>query len=220
MAVTIAIEDICRLLEDVYGRPVWKPSRRLLDELVLTILSQHTAACNYNRAFANLTERFGDWQCVMRADVNAIEDAIRVGGLAKTKAIRIKGLLAEVQERFGGLNLDFVADMPSRDARALLMQFKGVGIKTASCTLMFSLNRPVLPVDTHVHRISRRLGLIGAEVNAEQAHYILGDMVPDNLVYRFHVDLVTHGRRMCKAQKPMCDVCPLLEICAAGPIML
>jgi len=210
------IADICELLETSYGKPVCSPSYGPLDELILTILSQHTAAVNYNRAFANLRERFGSLEAVRAADVQAIEDSIRIGGLAHTKAIRIKRLLEEVRARFGVLSLDVLADMPDEEARSLLMDFDGVGIKTASCVLMFSLCRPVLPVDTHVHRISIRLGLIEPSINAEAAHHELGEIVPDELTYSFHVNLVTHGRRVCKARNPACDVCPLLELCPSG----
>lgn len=214
------IAEICALLDGEYGRPDTKPRYGPLDEFVLTILSQNTSAANYTRAFANLRERIGDWNAVRTASEAEIEDAIRPGGLARIKAPRIKQALNDILERTGDLSLDFLADMPDEDARRFLMEFDGVGIKTASCVLMFSLNRPVLPVDTHVHRLSQRLGLIDRTVSAEAAHDALQAVVPDELVYSFHVNLVTHGRRVCKAQKPACDGCVLLHLCPHGQRLL
>lgn len=213
------IAEICALLDEEYGRPDAKPRYGPLDEFILTILSQNTSAANYTRAFERLRDRFADWDAVRTATVAEIEDAIRPGGLAKIKAPRIRRALNEILERTGGLSLDFLAEMPDDEAREYLMQFEGVGIKTASCVLMFSLGRPVLPVDTHVHRISRRLGLIGRE-SAESAHHTLQAMVPDDLVYSFHMNVVTHGRRVCRAQNPMCDACVLLPICNHGQSLL
>ena len=214
------IADICALLEEEYGRPDTKPRYGPLDEFILTILSQNTSAANYTRAFGRLRERFGSWEEVRTAPVSEIEDAIRPGGLANVKAPRIKRALDELLERTGSLSLDFLAQMPDGEARDFLMGFDGVGIKTASCVLMFSLNRPVLPVDTHVHRLSARLGLIDGRVSAESAHHVLQEIVPEELVYSFHVGLVTHGRRVCRAQNPACGECALLELCTHGQARL
>lgn len=210
------IRCISALLERAYGRPEFGPNDGPLDELILTILSQNTSAINYRRAYASLKSRFGTWDDVRNADPSEIEDAIRVGGLAHTKAGRIKRVLNEIHGLVGSTNLDLLADMPDKEARDFLMRFDGIGIKTASCTLMFSLGRPVFPVDTHVHRISKRLGLITSSVSAEAAHDVLQAMIPDELVYSFHVNLVTHGRRTCKAQNPKCDDCCLLMVCPTG----
>ena len=210
------IEHICACLEGVYGRPECRPTHGPLDELILTILSQNTSAVNYTRAFTNLREKYKSWDDVRHADTSDIEDAIRVGGLAHIKAQRIKKLLGEIYSRYGDLSLGFLADMSNDEARALLMQFEGVGIKTASCVLMFSLCRPVFPVDTHVHRVTRRLGLIGSSVSAEAAHDALQAMIPDELVYSLHINLVTHGRRVCKPRNPACDICVLLTLCPYG----
>ena len=209
------IARIGALLEAKHGRPEFKPDLTPLDEFILTILSQNTSAANYQRAFASLRERFASWDEVRQADVKDIEDAIRCGGLARIKAGRIKASLDDIHARYGKLDLDLLNEMSDEDARAFLMQFNGVGIKTASCVLMFSMGRPVFPVDTHVHRIAGRLGLIGPKVSAEEAHRLLQAMIPDELVYSMHVNLVTHGRRVCKARNPACDVCPLLEMCVS-----
>ena len=210
------IARIGALLEAEYGRPEFNPDLKPLDEFILTILSQNTSAANYRRAFASLRERFESWDEVRQADAGDIEDAIHCGGLARIKADRIKASLDEIHSRYGKLDLDFLNEMSDEDARAFLMQFDGVGIKTASCVLMFSMGRPVFPVDTHVHRIAMRLGLFGPRVSAEEAHRLLQAMIPDEMVYSMHVNLVTHGRRVCKARNPTCDVCPLLEMCLFG----
>jgi len=209
------IARIGALLEAKHGRPEFKPDLTPLDEFILTILSQNTSAANYQRAFASLRERFASWDEVRQADVKDIEDAIRCGGLARIKAGRIKASLDDIHARYGKLDLDLLNEMSDEDARAFLMQFNGVGIKTAACVLMFSMGRPVFPVDTHVHRIAGRLGLIGPKVSAEEAHRLLQAMIPDEMVYSMHVNLVTHGRRVCKARNPACDVCPLLEMCVS-----
>ena len=210
------IRRIAALLESEYGRPEYEPTHGPLDELVLTILSQNTSSVNYGRAFESLRGRFGSWDEVRLADESEIEDAIRVGGLARIKAGRIKRVLNEIHSLRGETSLDFIAEMPDEDAREFLLRFDGVGLKTASCVLMFSLGRPVFPVDTHVHRIAKRLGLIGSSVSADAAHEILGEMIPDELVYSLHINLVTHGRRVCKARNPRCRECVLLELCPYG----
>lgn len=214
------IARICALLEQAYGRPVHDPERAPLDELVLTILSQNTSSANYSRAYASLRERFASWDDVRQADPADIEDAIRTGGLARIKAGRIKKVLEQIHSERGETSLDFLASMSDDEARQYLMRFDGIGAKTASCVLMFSLGKPVFPVDTHVHRIAKRLRLIGPSVNAEAAHDVLQGMVPDELVYSCHVNLVTHGRRVCKARNPACDVCVLLPDCPHGQQVL
>lgn len=210
------IRRIAALLEKAYGRPEFHRTHGPLDELVLTILSQNTSSVNYGRAYASLRDRFRSWDEVRVARESEIEDAIRVGGLAHIKAGRIKRVLNEIHDARGETSLDFIAQMPDGEARDFLLRFQGVGLKTASCVLMFSLGRPVFPVDTHVHRIARRLGLIASSVSADAAHDILGDMIPDDLVYSVHVNLVTHGRRTCKAQNPKCGECVLLTLCPYG----
>lgn len=211
-----SIDTICSLLDIAYGHPANKPSYNPLDELILTVLSQNTSVANYTRAFSNLKEKYPAWEDVRRARLQDIESAIKSGGLAHIKAPRIKRLLEEIYQTRGELSLDFLTGMSDEDARDYLMQFAGVGLKTASCVLMFSMRRPVLPVDTHVHRISQRLGLIGTSVSHDAAHGILQSMVPDSLVYPFHVNMVAHGRQVCKARSPLCDVCVLLELCPSA----
>ncbi|MHB1455476.1 MAG: endonuclease III domain-containing protein [Armatimonadota bacterium] len=209
-------DRIFRLLEDSYGSPVCKPEYNPLDELVHTILSQATSRANYTAAYKGLRNRFPTWEDVKDADVQDIEDSIRMGGLAKTKAIKIKQILHQINTEHGKLDIDFLADMSDHDAIEYLMGFDGVGIKTAACVLMFSLCRNVLPVDTHVHRICQRLSLISAAVSPEDAFYVLEGKCPPEKRYSFHINLVSHGRQVCKSQKPLCDICRLLPECSFG----
>ena len=207
------IARVVALLDEVYGPHQNHPSGDPLDGLVGTILSQHTSDVNSHRAHQRLRERFPTWQAVLDAPEEALADAIRVGGLARLKARRIQEVLARVVAEHGGFDLGFLADLPLDEARAWLTALPGVGPKTAACVLMFDLDRPALPVDTHVHRVSRRLGLIGPRVSADAAHAILEAQLPPEQVYAFHVSMIAHGRRICRAPVPKCGLCPLTELC-------
>lgn len=207
------IERVCDLLDTAYGRQEFKPQHPPLDELVLTILSQNTTGKNCLKAFQSLKISFPEWDHVRTADESDIARAIHSGGLSVVKAARIKAILRQIYEAQGNLDLSWLAGTDSREAMDYLLSFHGVGPKTAACVLMFSLGRPVLPVDTHVRRISMRLGLIGPKVSAEQAHELLQQIVPDERVYSFHVNMLAHGRRVCAAERPKCDICILKEDC-------
>jgi len=207
------VREIGRLLEEEYGRPAPRRKLRPLDELILTILSQHTSDANSDRAFESLKARFSSWEEVRDADPDAIADAIRAGGLARVKAPRIKQLLSRLSAERGSLDLDFLSQHPLEEAREYLLGLDGVGPKTAACVLLFSLDLPAFPVDTHIHRVSRRLGLIDLTTSAEEAHGVLESLVPPEEVFTFHVNLITHGRRVCKAQRPRCDDCVLAQRC-------
>ncbi len=190
-----------------------------LEELIFTILSQSTTDTNSERAFTALRKRFPDWEQLRRARVASITAAIRQAGLANQKAPRIKRILSELHKRHGIASLDHLEDMNDAEAVEYLTAFDGVGPKTAACVLLFACRRPVLPVDTHVHRVSGRLGLIGPRVTAHQAHDELGAMVAPRLVLDFHVLLIRHGRTTCKAQRPRCDDCVLRQRCPMGLAM-
>lgn len=205
--------EIIAILDKAYGRAPQQASADPLFELVLTLLSQHTSDHNSGEAMHRLVERFPTWEAVLAAPVEAIEDAIRPGGLAPTKSKRLLALLAEVHERRPGWDLDFLADLPLAEAKAWLTSINGVGPKTAACVLLFALGRPALPVDTHVERVAKRLGLVPAKMSAAAAHDALEAMLKPSQVYAFHVDLIQHGRRTCHARGPKCEACPLLERC-------
>ena len=195
------------------------PPRRSdpLEELVLTVLSQHTSDINAERAFESLRAAFPSWDDVVAAPTRAVADAIRSGGLADTKAPRIQAILREVAERRGTFDLASLAGLSDDEARAELMSLPGVGPKTAAVVLSFSLGRDSMPVDTHVHRVTRRLGLVSPKASAERADRLLHELVPEGLRTPLHVALIRLGREICKAPIPRCRVCPLNDICPTAP---
>ena len=205
--------QVLALLKQEYGPMEWRPRLDTVSELVFTILSQHTSDTNAERAGEGLRGRFGSWDAVAEATVEEVEETIRSAGLARQKAPRILGALQRVLELRGELGLDFLAELPLAEAKAWLRELPGVGPKTAAVVLCFALGMPAMAVDTHVHRVTRRLGLIGPKVTAEQAHDILEPLVPPEEVYAFHVGLITHGRRVCHARRPECGRCLLRERC-------
>jgi endonuclease-3 len=207
------IEPVLHLLLGEYGSCQWQPRNSPLAVLVQTILSQNTSDVNSRRAFNSLLASFDSWESVAAADVNDISIAIKMGGLGDIKAKRIKAALGEIKRKQGRLELDLLNQLPLAEARDWLKQLPGVGSKTASCVLLFSLGRPALPVDTHVLRVAKRLGLIEPKTSAEQAHRLLESLVPADSVYQFHLLLIKHGRRVCQAQRPRCSRCVLQGIC-------
>lgn len=211
------VRTILARLEKRWG--AMEPPRRVdpLDELVLTVLSQHTSDLNAERAFAQLRAVFPTWGDVMSAPTAAVADAIRSGGLADTKAPRIQAILRAVDDREGRLDLSRLRGVSDDDARAYLTSLPGVGPKTAAVVLSFALGRDAIPVDTHVHRVSRRLGLIPAKANAEKADRLLHDLVPDGLRTPLHVALIRLGREICRAPTPLCRQCPLKDLCPTAP---
>lgn len=209
------MQRVYHLLVEAYGTRHWQQGKHLppLDELVLTILSQHTSDVNSTRAFDDLRRHFSTWADVVAAPVAEVAEAIRSGGLAMQKAPRIQTALRTIYAQHGDYSLDFLADLPLDDARAYLTAINGVGPKTAAIVLLFALGRPALPVDTHVHRVSQRLGLIGPKSSEAQAHTILEPLLQPQQIYTFHIDMITHGRQICKAQRPHCEICPLQHEC-------
>ena len=198
----------------MWGTPAWEPDGDALGGLIATILSQHTSDLNSERAYARLRAAFPDWTAVRDAPMEAVAEAIRVGGLAQVKAARIQQVLRAVSERHGGApDLAELDDLSLTDARAALLALPGVGPKTAACVLLFSLGRPAFPVDTHVWRVTRRLGLIGPKVTADAAHLELERQIPPAWRHTMHVDLIQHGRRICHPQRPECERCELRARC-------
>ena len=196
-----------------FGPVDWRPSLKPIEELVSTILSQSTTDLNRDRGFESLRERFGTWEAVRDGEVADIEAAIRVSGLAKQKAPRIKAALQFITETQGELSLDFLKTLSVEEARTWLTQMKGVGLKTASIILLFSLDMPAFPVDTHVHRTTGRLGLIPPKTNAEKAHHLLEAALPRETYFDAHLNLIRLGREICKARSPKCEECPLQQGC-------
>ena len=214
---------VYNLLIESYGEPRNEPDYDPLGGLIGTILSQHTSDINSERAYRQLVETFPTWETVRDAPTYEVARAIRSGGLANTKAPRIQDVLHTLSEQKEAENYHGsvsaylsakLADLAPEEGWRYLRTLPGVGPKTAACVMMFNLDEPVMPVDTHVHRVSQRLGLIGPKVSADQAHEIFAEMVPPEWVYPLHVNLIRHGRKICHAQKPECNICPLYNECA------
>ena len=216
----LSAQDIIKLLEPDYGPYVMDRRLDPAHELVFTILSQHTSDTNSERAFKRLMGDFGTLEAVADGDVQLIARAINIGGLAQVKAPRIKEILNIIRRKLGDVDLNFLRDMPLNQAKAWLRDLPGIGPKSAAVILCFSLGMPALAVDTHVHRVAKRLGLIGPKVNADDAHDILEAMVSPNEVYSFHVALISHGRRICKALKPRCADCALAGGCPSNGVFV
>ena len=209
------IRQIVELLRKQYGTREWRLNPDPLTVLVQTILSQNTSDTNAGRAFQNLLSCFNNWQIVADAEVPNIANCIKSGGLARIKAQRIKGVLNQIIRKRGQLELDFLSRLAPSDAEGWLLELPGVGLKTARCVLLFSLGMPVLPVDTHIWRVTKRLGLIDSEITLNEAHKILGNLVPPDEAYLFHVVVIEHGRRICRARNPDCSACILNGVCAS-----
>src|SRR6185503_979318 len=201
-------------LREEYGRPILRPHRAPVDELILTVLSQNTNDRNRDVAYGRLRDRFGSWAEVRDAPVEHVEEAIRPGGLAPTKAVRIKQILGAL----GDDDLAWLEDAPLAEARDYLCALPGVGRKTAACVLLFSFGRPDVPVDTHVYRVGGRLGLWPPKEPLVRAHDELTRLAGDDgeYAYETHVLLIRHGRRTCVARAPHCPDCPLRRMCPEG----
>jgi len=211
-ALRAKVLKVHRLLMEAYGDPP-RPRLDPVSELVSTILSQSTNDTLRDRAFDRLREKYPTWEHARDAPAREIEKAIRVCGLSRQKAPRIKRALQHIARERGELSLDFLRQMPVDEARRWLMAIDGVGPKTAAIVLLFSLNAPAFPVDTHVHRVTGRLGLLPPKTSADKAHQILEDMVPPDLYLPFHLNVITHGREVCQARRPRCEVCLLRRVC-------
>ena len=208
-----AIREVQRRLRAEQGPFVPKPVLPVIDEIVATVLSQHTSDINSERAFARLKELFPAWEQVADAPAGLVADAIRSGGIADQKARRIQQILAAIEEREGKISLGRLNDLDDEAVAAYLESLPGVGPKTAACVLTFSMGRAAFPVDTHVHREAIRLGWIPPKTTADKAHRLLTAMIPADIRYDLHVALITHGRTVCKAQRPLCEACVLRDLC-------
>jgi endonuclease-3 len=202
------------LLLREYGSPVWRNPLPALDELVSTILSQNTNDVNRDRAFEALRAKFPTWEAVRDAPARQVMDAIRPAGLANQKGPRIQAVLRAITLERGALDLEFLRDWPVDEAREWLTRFKGVGPKTAAIVLLFSLGRPAFPVDTHVHRVTGRLGLRPEKMSADECHAYFEKLLPPETYYAAHLNLIRHGREVCHARNPECERCVLRRMCA------
>ena len=207
------IRAVHRRLRAGQGRFVAKPGLPVIDELVATVLSQHTSDVNSERAFAQLKRRFPSWQQVADAPVDEVAHAIRSGGIANQKARRIQQILTAIEEREGSMDLTRLDACDDATVESYLRALPGVGPKTAACVLVFSMGRPAFPVDTHVHRIVRRLGWIPATATADRAYQLLAPLVPADIRYDLHVAMITHGRTVCRARQPSCGTCVVRDLC-------
>jgi endonuclease III len=214
------IVAVQRALRASQGPFVAKPRLPILDEVVATVLSQHTSDRNSERAFAQLKAAFPDWEQVLAAKPGALADVIRCGGIADQKARRIQQILAVILAREGRIDLSRLNDLDDAAVEEYLTSLPGVGPKTAACVLVFSMGRAAFPIDTHVHRIATRLGWIPAMTTAEQAHRVLAPAVPPGIRYDLHLALITHGREVCQSQRPRCGACVLRGECAYGAMTM
>jgi len=204
---------IHKRLLDTYGIPEWRNPVSPLDELVSTILSQNTNDTNRDRAFKSLKARFPSWEAVRDADEHEVIAAIRTAGLANQKGPRIQNMLREITVQRGELDLDFLEKLSTEEASDWLRSFKGVGPKTAAIVLQFSLGKPAFPVDTHIHRVTGRLGLRPQKMNADRAHSYLAELFPPQSYYAVHLNIIRLGREVCPARRPDCEFCPLNDLC-------
>ena len=200
-------------LMEAFGDPVWRNPLPAIDELVSTILSQNTNDINRDRAFEALRAKFPTWEQVRDAKPGHVIDAIKTAGLANQKGPRIQQVLRSITEERGSLNLDFLANLPTEEARAWLTKFNGVGPKTAAIVLCFSLNKPAFPVDTHIYRVTGRIGLRPDKMTVEQAHPHLESVFPPETYYAAHLNIIRLGREICQARKPNCPDCPVIKLC-------
>lgn len=208
------IYEVDKLLAQVYGDKRWRKHAEPIDELVATVLSQHTNDVNRDRAFRQLKRRFPNWEQVLHAPTRSIAAAIKPAGLSNQKAPRIKAMLQRIAEaNEGKLSLNFLAEMPVSEAMDWLKRLPGVGPKTAACVLLFSFGKPVFPVDTHIYRISKRLGWLDEKVSEARANELLDKVVPNEIKYRLHLNMIAHGRKICKPQNPRCNECVLKHLC-------
>jgi endonuclease-3 len=205
-----------KLLE-AFGQPTWRSPLPPVDELVSTILSQNTNDTNRDRAFNALRAKFPTWEMVRDAKTGEVISAIRSAGLANLKGPRIQKVLRAITEERGDLNLNFLKDLPLEEARNWLTQFNGVGPKTAAIVLCFSLGRPAFPVDTHIYRVTGRIGLRPEKMTVEQAHPYMEGLLPPETYYAAHLNLIRLGREICQARKPDCPNCPIHKLCAYEP---
>lgn len=214
------VRYIVQNLERAYGVPQPPPKSAALDMLVQIILSQATSDVNSQRAFAALKQAFPSYELLLRAAPEKIEATIRSGGLAKQKTRTIQGFLTQLKAERANLDLSFLNNLSTEQAVAYLQNFRGLGPKTIACTLLFALHKPIFPLDTHIFRILRRVGLIPAKCSDARAHNLMNLLTPPGKHFSFHVNLIRHGRRICRPREPLCERCPIVEYCDYGQAVI
>ncbi|MFA4043503.1 MAG: hypothetical protein HZRFUVUK_000275 [Candidatus Fervidibacterota bacterium] len=207
------MSELDRLLSISYGRKRWRRCGGAVEILIRTILSQQTNDKASEVAYRRLLERFGSFENVMTASDEEVEAAIRPAGLSRQKARCIKSCLKRIMNDFGKLSLDQLEGMDVESAMSYLTSLHGVGVKTAACVLLFAFGKPVFPVDTHILRITKRLGIVGEEKDATEAQAYLDEVIPSKLKYQLHLNLIEHGRKVCRAREPLCHLCSLRRYC-------
>ncbi len=213
MASPQDIPEIAARLAEAFGTPAWERDLDPLSELIHNVLGQHTTGANTRRAYAQLRGRFPTWQEVAAADDEAIVSAIGCAGLARLKAPRIRRIVQRALEENDAADVSFLAQMPAEEAMAWLKKLPGVGQTTAACVLLFGLGRAVMPVNTGIHRVASRLGLAEKRDSAERVQHVLEGAISTEDVYALHVNLIRFGRRICLPSEPLCEVCPLNDLC-------
>jgi len=210
------VHYIVQNLERAYGVPSNERSSDPLDMLVRIILSQATSDTNSHRTFAALKKRYPTWEDLLKARVSSIASTIRSGGLSNQKAQVIKDILRQIKDEHGTLDLSFLHELDEERAIGYLKQFRGIGPKTIACTLLFACRKEVFPLDTHIFRVLRRVGLIPQKCTDQRAHQIMNPIVPGGKFYSLHVNLIRHGRALCRPREPLCERCPIVEYCDYG----
>ncbi len=204
---------VAEALTQVYGTLDWSRNQDGMDELISCILSQSTNDSNRDRAFARLKANYPDWEAVRFADLAELTDVIRPAGLANQKAPRIQKVLGVIYAEAGEYSIDFLDDLDIDEAKAWLNSLSGVGPKTAAIVLCFAFDRPAFPVDTHIYRVSKRIGFIPEKLSANDAHPVMEAIAPASDYYQFHIQLIQHGRDTCHARKPACERCAISAYC-------
>jgi len=212
----MSIGEVSEILEQEYGPLEWHSYQDPIDVLIGTILSQNTSDANSGRAFASLKASFDSWEDVASAPTEHIARVIKSGGLSQIKSVRIKQALEQIEKEQGRISLYSLKSINMAEAEDYLMRLPGVGHKTASCVLLFSLGKPSLPVDTHVFRVAKRLGLIDSRASIEKAHSLLQEQISPSKVYQFHIHMIEHGRQICHARQPRCNRCILRGACPSS----
>jgi endonuclease-3 len=214
------VRYIIQNLERTYGVPLNERASDPLDMLIKIILSQATSDTNSHRTFAALKKRFPTWDAALGARTATIAATIRSGGLANQKATVIKDVLRQIKKEHDTLDLAFLHDLSPAEAIDYLSQFRGIGPKTIACTLLFACRKEVFPLDTHIFRILRRVGLVPQKCTDRRAHEIMNAIVPHGKFYSFHVNLIRHGRSLCRPRDPLCERCPIVEYCDYGQAII